>query len=141
MNKLPGTIFEECDIINMIIAIRNQVIHNGTLEIYPKMFYRLQNKQIIERFILFPDMEGAHFVNFKNRNHFYHNRHKVNDFLIAVHKEFLNRVLTTAESLLKFYPIDSFYQHFTTFTPPRKLTKLVYTRPELSPLDFLRFGP
>ena len=33
------------------------------------------------------------------------------------------------------------YQHFTTFTPPRKLMKLVYTRPELSPLDFLRFGP
>ena len=32
-------------------------------------------------------------------------------------------------------------QHFTTFTPPRKLMKLVYTRPELSPLDFLRFGP
>ena len=32
-------------------------------------------------------------------------------------------------------------QHFTTFTPPQKLTKLVYTRPELSPLDFLRFGP
>ena len=32
-------------------------------------------------------------------------------------------------------------QHFTTFTPPRKLTKLVYTRFELSPLDFLRFGP
>lgn len=32
-------------------------------------------------------------------------------------------------------------QHFTTFTPPRKLTKLVYTRPELSPLNFLRFGP
>jgi hypothetical protein len=31
-------------------------------------------------------------------------------------------------------------QHFTTFTPPRKLMKLVYTRPELSPLDFLRFG-
>ena len=32
-------------------------------------------------------------------------------------------------------------QHFTTFTLPRKLMKLVYTRPELSPLDFLRFGP
>ena len=32
-------------------------------------------------------------------------------------------------------------QHFTTFTLPRKLTKPVYTRPALSPLDFLRFGP
>ena len=31
------------------------------------------------------------------------------------------------------------YQHFTTFTPPRKLTKRVYTRPELSPLFFLQF--
>ena len=31
-------------------------------------------------------------------------------------------------------------QHFTTFTLPRKLTKLVYTRPALSPLDFLRIG-
>ena len=33
-----------------------------------------------------------------------------------------------------------FNQHFTTFTLPRKLTKLVYTRPALSPLDFLRIG-
>ena len=39
-----------------------------------------------------------------------------------------------------FYDYDT-KQHFTTFTPPQKLTKLVYTRPELSPLDFLRFGP
>ena len=31
-------------------------------------------------------------------------------------------------------------QHFTTFMLPRKLTKPVYTRPALSPLDFLRFG-
>ena len=31
-------------------------------------------------------------------------------------------------------------QHFTTFTLPRKLTKPVYRRPALSPLDFLRFG-
>ena len=31
-------------------------------------------------------------------------------------------------------------QHFTTFTLPRKLMKPVYTRPALSPLDFLRFG-
>ena len=37
--------------------------------------------------------------------------------------------------------INFILQHFTTFTPPRKLMKLVYTRPELSPLDFLRFGP
>ena len=36
---------------------------------------------------------------------------------------------------------NSYVQHFTIFTPPRKLTKLVYTRPELSPLDFLWFGP
>jgi hypothetical protein len=31
-------------------------------------------------------------------------------------------------------------QHFTTFTPPRKLTKRVYTRPELSPLNFDSLG-
>lgn len=35
---------------------------------------------------------------------------------------------------------DTYIQHFTTFTLPRKLTKLVYTRPALSPLDFLRIG-
>ena len=36
--------------------------------------------------------------------------------------------------------VHFFNQHFTTFTLPRKLTKPVYTRPALSPLDFLRFG-
>lgn len=33
-----------------------------------------------------------------------------------------------------------YYQHFTTFTPPWKLTKRVYTRPELSPWDFCGLG-
>ena len=40
-----------------------------------------------------------------------------------------------------FITLYMYLQHFTTFTLPRKLMKLVYTRPELSPLDFLRFGP
>ena len=44
-------------------------------------------------------------------------------------------------TLLAFSMQMSLIQHFTTFTLPRKLMKLVYTRPELSPLDFLRFGP
>jgi len=39
-----------------------------------------------------------------------------------------------------FALFNSVNQHFTTFTLPRKLTKPVYTRPALSPLDFLRFG-
>ena len=47
---------------------------------------------------------------------------------------------STMRSLLDLYA-SLLIQHFTTFTPPRKLMKLVYTRPELSPLDFLRFGP
>ena len=50
-------------------------------------------------------------------------------------------VSSTEESKLKPYLRYIQNQHFTTFTLPRKLMKLVYTRPELSPLDFLRFGP
>ena len=51
---------------------------------------------------------------------------------------FLINIAFVLSLLNMFYVI---LQHFTTFTPPQKLTKLVYTRPELSPLDFLRFGP
>ena len=47
------------------------------------------------------------------------------------------RIITSHQKVAHFLKD----QHFTTFTPPRKLMKLVYTRPELSPLDFLRFGP
>lgn len=44
-------------------------------------------------------------------------------------------------SNIGYYLYVYILQHFTTFTPSRKVTKRVYTRSELSPLDFLWFGP
>ena len=59
-----------------------------------------------------------------------------------IRKHLCNKIMNADDNELGQLAHALLYaQHFTTFTLPRKLMKLVYTRPELSPLDFLRFGP
>lgn len=49
--------------------------------------------------------------------------------------------IKTISSWFVELPCFNKLQHFTTFTPSRKLTKQGYIRSELRPLDFLQVGP
>lgn len=102
MNGTQDTIFEDCIVIKQIEALRNEAVHDGTWEFAPKVFLRIEDSTIIERYMLFPDFEEGHLATVKNRRHFFSSERKVNDALIPIHEEFYRRLLTTLQNIVKY---------------------------------------
>lgn len=95
------TIFEYDETIKLIGNIRNQVIHNGSLDSKPVVFYREVKGQAVERYALFPDTTDGHLDTWINRNKFYGKHTKVNDILPEIHNKFCHKILYTIEYILK----------------------------------------
>lgn len=98
--QTPGTLFEKDNFITMILSIRNHVIHNGSLEMSPSVFVVKDKEKIVERYLLVPDIENDHLVQWENRNQFYITETKWNDFLPKIHKKFLERTLKTIKYIM-----------------------------------------
>lgn len=101
INKTIGTVFERSNTIKIIESIRNEVVHNGSLEQVPKIFILIKDKKIMERFMLFPDFNDGNLATFKNRNHFFGDENKVNDKLPEINSKYLVELLNTLKQLNK----------------------------------------
>lgn len=95
INNTRGTLFEDCEIVRMIESLRNELVHNGSWELNPKVFVRFQDNIIVEKFMLFPDISDGHLATVKNRRHFFETGSKVNYILPKFHQEFNHRLLQT----------------------------------------------
>lgn len=98
-----GSVFEKCDTVNTILAIRNEIVHNGTWELNPKIYYKIQNGEVVERYMLFPDFEQGHLAAVQSRKHFFSSRIKVNDALPKIHQDFTRRILNTIRMINEQY--------------------------------------
>ena len=107
INKMIGTIFEDCDVIRKIESLRNEAVHNGSWEDNPKIYVRFSRGEIIERYMLFPDFEEGRLACVKNRKHFFSTGMKVNDMLIMIHDEFYRRLLFTLLYINTHEPISN----------------------------------
>lgn len=103
INQQQGTVFEKCVLIDIIETLRNEVVHNGSWELNPKVFVAYHEGKIIERYLLFPDIDQGHLACVKNRKHFFGSNNKANDLLWKIHLEFIKRVLATAEYINQNY--------------------------------------
>ncbi|MDO0825414.1 hypothetical protein [Desulfosporosinus nitroreducens] len=99
INGTNQTVFEKCDLISTIEALRNKVVHNGSWELNPKVFIVRNEGVDVERFMLFPDIEQGHLATVKNRRHFFGVGEKVNDILPKIHMAYMNHVLNTSKAL------------------------------------------
>lgn len=101
IQQIKNTIFEYDEIVRLIVNIRNQVIHNGSLDSTPVVFYRKKGNEIVERYALFPDITAGHLDTWINRNKFYGKYIKVNDILPDIHRKFCEKILYTIDYILK----------------------------------------
>ena len=60
VNGTSNTLFEKCELISNIEALRNELVHNGTWELSPKKYIRFENGEVQEQFMFFPDMTQGH---------------------------------------------------------------------------------
>lgn len=98
-DAIEGTLFEKCELVQTIESLRNEVVHNGTWELNPKVFVRFENDEIKERFMLFPDITEGHLSTVVNRRHFFGEEIKVNDILPIMFKEIRERLLLTVKRI------------------------------------------
>lgn len=94
-----NTVFEKTDKIQLILSLRNDIIHNSSFENIPKVYQQFKNWEMIEKFILIPDTTNGHFDTFKNRNRFFNNDVKLNEILPDLIFEFWNKLMTTIKLL------------------------------------------
>ncbi len=89
------TVFENCEVINTIVNIRNELIHNGSWEKNPKVFMAFEDDKVVNKWILFPDSENGNIDTYKNRKRFFGNGDKINDRLPYIVLDIFKRLNET----------------------------------------------
>lgn len=96
-----GTVFERCRTTSVIENLRNELVHNATWEMNPKVFVVTGKNGVTERFILMPDFTAENtLMTFKNRKRFFSQGKKVNDELPVLYFDVMQRVYTTLNKLI-----------------------------------------
>ncbi|WP_299976851.1 hypothetical protein [Desulfobacula sp.] len=96
------TVFEDSKTIKIIENLRHELIHNGTWESVPKVHYKIEDKNVVEKFIFLPDLlESGTLEVAINRKRFFSNDQKINEKLPDLCGEFWARVLATLNKLRK----------------------------------------
>lgn len=93
--NFESTIFEISSVSNIIMNLRNELIHNGSWEQHQKIFYEIKNRKIIEKFIFFPDTENGILKTYKNRKRFFGLAQKINYELPKIYSNILHRIQNT----------------------------------------------
>lgn len=101
INKLAGTVFEDCVFMRTIETIRTRIIHDGHLSPNQWIYEVWDGTKIIQRYILFPDMKTnpGSFDSSGNRRSFYGEDTKVNEMLPGMIAEFFERTTVTLSAL------------------------------------------
>lgn len=103
INNKENTVFARNNIIKLIETLRNEVVHNGSLEQYPRVFISVENNKIVERFMLLPDYVDGILSTVKSRNHFFSNCNKANELLPELHISYLKEILNTIKYINQKY--------------------------------------
>jgi len=99
--RKTGTIFEMDDNTKTILAIRNEIIHNGAWEFNNKVFHVTENGCAIEKFILFPDFVNGNLTTYKNRKRFFVNETKINNLLPELVLQEIIKVKNTITNIIE----------------------------------------
>ena len=103
--KVPGTIFEVSDksCISIIESLRNELVHNGTWDLFPKIYCEFDGDNPRRKYIYWPDFSQGHLACSINRKRFFSSAYTTNEALVAIHLEFLNRLAFTIDCMLIKY--------------------------------------
>ena len=109
-----NTIFDENnENIFILKRLRNQIIHDGFLDVDNTIYENKINGILKERFILMPDFEGKNLTKYKSRKLFYSQDRKINLELPKLIENLLDATHQTLNVLLKKYWFDEMSENFT----------------------------
>ncbi len=97
---ITGTVFEKNVGINLILNLRNEIVHNASIEGNSKVYQLFESGKMIEKFILIPDTTDGNFDASRNRNRFYDNDTKLNQVLPELVCTFWEKMMVTVKKIL-----------------------------------------
>jgi len=101
-----NTIYEDdCDNIKLLINLRNEIVHNASLEDNPKIYYYEKNSKIEEKWILLPDFENGNLMKYVNRKHFFAQEKRLNLILPDLYLDIVNRIDKTVKAINTNYSV------------------------------------
>lgn len=92
---MEGSIYEKNSTISMIMYLRNEIVHNASIDSIPKVYQRIEGGKIVEKYILLPDFRDGIICIFKNRKRFFDDDAKLNAILPELMEDFWNRLKLT----------------------------------------------
>ena len=100
-----GTLFERCKSVSIFESLRNELIHNGTWEINPKVYFEFRKGGVIQKYIYLPDIKNSSIMTAKNRKRFFSQANKINLILPEICFDFWKRLYKTIKSICKILTI------------------------------------
>lgn len=103
LHELENTVFEKSvKNIKLIQTLRNEIVHNASLENISKVFQHFKNNKMIEKFIFLPDFDDDGIIKtFKSRKRFFGMDIKLNLILPELIFDLWERQLETINELKK----------------------------------------
>ncbi|MEA3308042.1 MAG: hypothetical protein U9Q70_00840 [Chloroflexota bacterium] len=89
------TLFENVPTLKLVENLRHELIHNGSWEAMPKLFYKVEGGKVKEKWIFMQDEDNGNLVAYKNRKRFFSQNNKINQRLPSICMEFWSRLLNT----------------------------------------------
>lgn len=103
INK-EGTIFEKDRLVSIFKSLRNEIIHNATWEMNPKIFFKEEDSILKERCIYLPDFDSnGKLVTFVNRKRFFSDGKKVNEELPSLYLGVLEKINNTLLEIVRVF--------------------------------------
>jgi hypothetical protein len=96
-----GTIFAPSITVKFVESLRNHIIHDGVLDEHPKAYEHYEKGEVVNRFVLIPDLNSGNFAKFKNRKAFYSEERKINEELPELVSLFFKSLHTTLLEIQK----------------------------------------
>jgi hypothetical protein len=93
------TLFGDAPTLKLVENLRHELIHNGSWEAIPKLFFRVEKGEVKEKWILMQDEIDGRLVAYKNRKRFFSKEVKINQRLPSICMEFWSRLLNTIQEL------------------------------------------
>jgi len=99
LRELKGSLFESSEGIRRIIYLRNEIVHNSSIDSMPKVYQVIREKEVIEKYILLPDHQNGIIKSYKNRKRFFDDEIKLNEILPELVFDFWKRLKLTLDSI------------------------------------------
>ncbi|WP_294214708.1 hypothetical protein [uncultured Chryseobacterium sp.] len=97
--NLPNSLFELSNNIKIIVYLRNEIVHNASIDSIPKVYQVIKDKKIVEKYLLLPDFENGTIQVYKNRRRFFNDDFKLNEILPKMITDFWKRSKLTLENI------------------------------------------